>query len=132
MFNEFEHRQDLLKKLANDKREEFSVVDELIVQKKLEKIQNKLHDVCDGNIISEDRDSFVYKTDKLDGDLKMVNLSTGMKNFAILKRLLQNGNIDENGIIILDEPEIHLHPEWQLKFAEILCCFKKSLMRISS
>ncbi len=125
MFNEFEHRQDLLKKLANDKREEFSVVDELIVQKKLEKIQNKLHDVCDGNIISEDRDSFVYKTDKLDGDLKMVNLSTGMKNFAILKRLLQNGNIDENGIIILDEPEIHLHPEWQLKFAEIIVLLQK-------
>ena len=123
--NEFEHRQDLLKKLANDKREEFSVVDELIVQKKLEKIQNKLHDVCDGNIISEDRDSFVYKTDKLDGDLKMVNLSTGMKNFAILKRLLQNGNIDENGIIILDEPEIHLHPEWQLKFAEIIVLLQK-------
>ncbi len=29
-------------------------------------------------------------------------------------------SIDENGIVILDEPEIHLHPEWQLKFAEII------------
>ena len=50
----------------------------------------------------------------------MGNLSTGMKNFVILKQLLQNGSIDENGIVILDEPEIHLHPEWQLKFAEII------------
>ena len=28
-------------------------------------------------------------------------------------------------IIILDEPEIHLHPEWQLKFAEIIVLIQK-------
>ena len=55
----------------------------------------------------------------------MVNLSTGIKSFSILRRLLQNGSIDENGIIILDEPEIHLHPEWQLKFAEIIVLVQK-------
>lgn len=55
----------------------------------------------------------------------MVNLSTGMKSFVILRRLLQNGNIDENGMLIFDEPEIHLHPEWQLKFAEIIVLIQK-------
>lgn len=124
--NEFEHGQDLLLKLTNDKRaEEFSVVDELIVQKKLEKILNNMYDVCDGEITPGGRDSFVYKTDRLDGALKMVNLSTGMKSFVILRRLLQNGNIDEKGVLILDEPEIHLHPEWQLKFAEIIVLIQK-------
>lgn len=124
--NEFEHRHDLLMKLARDKStEDFSMIDELIAQKKLEKILNKICDVCDGNIVSEGRDSFIYKTDRLNGDLKMVNLSTGMKSFVILRRLLQNGNIDENGIIILDEPEIHLHPDWQLKFAEIIVLIQK-------
>lgn len=47
-------------------------------------------DVCDGDLLSEDRDSFIYKTDRLNGELKMVNLSTGMKSFVILRRLLQN------------------------------------------
>ena len=123
---EFDHRQDLLNKLAGDRKdEEFSAVDELIVQKKLKNILDIMQNVCDGNIISDDTNTFVYKTDKLNGTLDMVNLSTGMKNFVILRRLLQNGNIDENGIIILDEPEIHLHPEWQLKFAEIIVLLQK-------
>lgn len=122
----FEHRQDLLNKLASDqKSDEFSVVDELIVQKKLEKILDVMQNVCDGKIIFDDTNTFVYKTDKLKGTLGMVNLSTGMKNFVILRQLLQNGNIDENGILILDEPEIHLHPEWQLKFAEIIVLIQK-------
>lgn len=123
---EFDHRQDLLNKLAGDRKdEEFSAVDELIVQKKLKNILDIMQNVCDGNIISDDTNTFVYKTDKLNGTLDMVNLSTGMKNFVILRRLLQNGNIDENGIIILDEPEIHVHPEWQLKFAEIIVLLQK-------
>lgn len=126
LFNEYEHRQDLLRKLANDKNaEEFSVIDELVVQKKLERILEKMQGICDGSIMSDDRNAFVYKTDILNGNLEMMNLSTGLKSFVILRRLLQNGKIDENGIIILDEPEIHLHPEWQLKFAEIIILIQK-------
>ena len=33
--------------------------------------------------------------------------------------------MEENGTIILDEPEIHLHPEWQLKFAELIVLLQK-------
>lgn len=124
--NEFEHRQDLLQKLAIDqKNDEFSVIDEVIVQQKIENILNIIQNVCDGSLVSDETNTFVYKTDRLNGSLDMVNLSTGMKNFIILQRLLQNGNIDENGIIILDEPEIHLHPEWQLRFAEIIVLLQK-------
>ena len=50
----------------------------------------------------------------------MRNLSTGLKTFVILKTLLLNGGIEYNGVVILDEPEIHLHPEWQLLFAELI------------
>ena len=47
LFNEYEHRQDLLAKLMNDKKtEEFSVIDEIVVQQKLERIFEKMQGVC--------------------------------------------------------------------------------------
>ena len=36
-----------------------------------------------------------------------------------------NGTLEQNGTIILDEPEIHLHPEWQLIFAELIVLIQK-------
>ena len=39
--------------------------------------------------------------------------------------MLEKGVIRENGTLILDEPEVHLHPEWQLKFAEIIILLQK-------
>ena len=53
------------------------------------------------------------------------NLSTGLKTFVVLKMLLKNGILEYDGTIILDEPEIHLHPEWQLLFAEIIVLIQK-------
>ena len=52
--------------------------------------------------------------------LNIVNYSSGIKS------LLEKGVIRENGTLILDEPEVHLHPEWQLKFAEIIVLLQKA------
>ncbi len=125
--NKFEHRGDLLLKLiSNENQKDFSVVDELVVDKKITKIFEAMSEVCDGDLVAVDGGTnYKYKTDKLNGELEITNLSTGMKSFIILRKLLKDGKIDENGVIILDEPEIHLHPEWQLKFAEIIVLIQK-------
>lgn len=115
------HRYDLQRKLRKDRNAlKWNMLEELSAQKKMRKILNVMQGVCDGEIVIEPYGNYAYRAEGLQGNLKMTNLSTGMKNFVILKQLLQNGSIDENGIVILDEPEIHLHPEWQLKFAEII------------
>ena len=57
--------------------------------------------------------------------LNLINYSSGMKSFYLIKSLLEKGVIRENGTLILDEPEVHLHPEWQLNFAEIIVLLQK-------
>lgn len=127
-FTALEHRGDLLNKIVNGKAKDpfdFTIIDEIIAEKKLEKILKIMNDVCSGSLQAEEGKDFVYKEENFNGTLNMVNLSTGIKSFVILKQLLQSGIIDEHGVIILDEPEIHLHPEWQLKFAESIVLIQK-------
>ena len=58
-------------------------------------------------------------------EIKLQNLSAGLKSFVIIKRLLENGSLNEKDVLILDEPEIHLHPKWQLIYAELIVLLQK-------
>ena len=49
-----------------------------------------------------------------------INVASGIKSFGVIQMLLETGAINENSILIWDEPENHLHPEWQLLFARLL------------
>lgn len=114
------YRQHLVSKLYYNRNE--NTVKKMYVNEKLEKIYKKLNSVASGKITIKNLDVY-YKDSKMEINAK--NLSTGLKTFAIIKMLLQNGTLEENGTIILDEPEIHLHPEWQLKFAELIVLLQK-------
>ena len=74
--------------------------------------------------ISQERE---FKYIKQDGkSYKALNTATGIKSFGILQMLINSGFIDERSLIIIDEPEVHLHPEWQLKYAEIIALLVKN------
>lgn len=60
-------------------------------------------------------------------DLNTLSLSPGLYSFAVLSYLLKSGELSKKGILILDEPEVHLNPEWQIKIAEILLLIHKEL-----
>ncbi|CAM5201894.1 ATP-binding protein [Oligella ureolytica] len=66
---------------------------------------------------------FVFKRDK--NQISIKNTASGSKVFGILQLLFRNDFINKNTIIIFDEPENHLHPNWQLKLAKILVDFSK-------
>ena len=114
------YRQHLVSKLYYNRNE--NTVKKMYVNEKLEKIYKKLNSIASGKIIIKKLDVY-YKDREIEINAK--NLSTGLKTFAIIKMLLQNGTLEENGTIILDEPEIHLHPEWQIKFAELIVLLQK-------
>lgn len=119
-----DHRDQLINKLLS-RRNNASVVDEIVVENRFKKIYEKLISVCDGSIVQQKNGRLAYQMKNSDRALSVKNLSTGLKTFITLKTLLTNGTIETNGTIILDEPEIHLHPEWQLLFAEIIVLLNK-------
>lgn len=47
-------------------------------------------------------------------------VATGMKSFIILQRLLQKGLLGDRTLLIVDEPEAHLHPQWVVEYARLL------------
>ena len=49
-----------------------------------------------------------------------------MKTFITIKRLLALGVLKEQSLMILDEPEVHLHPECQVLFAKIIVLIQKT------
>lgn len=123
--NRYSRAYNMEQKIRKINNNNFGVLDEIVAYKKMENIFDVINKVCDGTLEKIEGGNIVYKTSKLKGTLDISNLSTGIKSFVILKTLLLNGAIEENGIIILDEPEIHLHPEWQLIFAEIIVLIQK-------
>lgn len=101
-----------------------NVMEEMVVSEKLNHILDILNQICEGSLIETD-DSYAYNSARLKRPLALANISTGLKAFLILKTLLLNGAIEEGGVLVLDEPEIHLHPEWQLLFAELIVLIQK-------
>lgn len=51
--------------------------------------------------------------------------ATGVISFSYLLQLLKNGWIDENTLLIIDEPECHLHPQWIVEYAHMLVRINK-------
>lgn len=52
--------------------------------------------------------------------------ATGIKSFAILYRLIENGHLDSETLLMIDEPESHLHPQWVVEYARMLVMIHKT------
>lgn len=68
--------------------------------------------------------SLVWKKGSL--SLSPVNVASGIKSFGIIQLLLSADMINENKMLIWDEPENHLHPKWQIEFAHLLVNLAKA------
>lgn len=60
-------------------------------------------------------------------DISLEKAATGLKAFAYLQRLLENGYLNEETLLLIDEPEAHLHPQWIVEFARLLVLLHKEL-----
>lgn len=100
------------------------IVDKTLVEEKLEIIYKMLSNAINGKIIKKEND-FYLAFDNITEPISIHNISAGLKSFTIIKMMLEEGILKEKDILVLDEPEIHLHPQWQLLYAEIIVLIQK-------
>jgi predicted ATP-dependent endonuclease of OLD family len=81
---------------------------------------DEISQIINGKVkYKNETDDFVY-TDNKNIKHDISNVASGIKSFGLLQLLLNSGNLNENSILIIDEPEVHLHPFWQVEYAKIL------------
>jgi predicted ATPase len=68
---------------------------------------------------------YTRKSDNL--TIKLENAATGIKTFAYIEQLLRKGYLNNRAILIIDEPEAHLHPQWIVEFARLLVMLNKEM-----
>lgn len=71
--------------------------------------------------------SWYQYTDEKGNVFELQNIAAGMKVFSLLKILMEKGFLNGNTVLLLDEPEVHLHPKWINILAEIICVLVKDV-----
>lgn len=63
---------------------------------------------------------FVFQVDKDSEKLRMPNVACGVKSFILLFLLLQLDILTKDVLLVVDEPENHLHPKFQIQYAHLI------------
>lgn len=100
------------------------IFDAVVAKESLRKINDVLDKVVNGEI-KNTKDGMQYISANHEEPISVMNLSAGLKGFVLIKTLLERGILKEKDVLILDEPEIHMHTEWQLIYAEIIVLIQK-------
>jgi predicted ATPase len=90
---------------------------------KKDKTKLNISEIVGGEIcFDEENDQFLFK--KNVGNKKVQfqisNSASGIKSLGILQILENAGEFNRNLLLVIDEPEVHLHPDWQVEYAKIL------------
>lgn len=116
------HQSFLIDKLYDNEKDVFDrTLNENIIQ-----VQKKIEKIINGTLKFDDNaNQFVFEQG--DHSFHSKDVAGGIKSLGILQMLLENRQLPEDSYLIMDEPEVHLHPAWQVKLAEILVLLSKEL-----
>lgn len=87
-------------------------------------------EILKGDVNYEDNEltspAFTYKRE--DGkEFDLLECATGLKSFSLLQLLYKNGFLSNKSLLIIDEPEVHLHPQWVVEYARLIVLLNKYL-----
>ena len=118
--------RDIMKGFLSSSDEDGNVVDDLLARKRFSTIEDRLKELMGGTLELKQGKGVVFIDKLFPGDpLRLSNLSQGVKSMALLQAAFMNGVIGDNDVLILDEPEVHLHPDWQIRYAEFIVLLQK-------
>ncbi|GMO66663.1 MAG: AAA family ATPase [Rickettsiales bacterium] len=119
LLNKLERIKELTPMEINENKEKLKKIEKTIK----EMTNDKDFKMINYNEVSfnKEKKDFQFKVEEYSDELDISNMASGGKTFSMLNLLIQCGIIANNKyLIILDEPENHLHPEWQVKYAKII------------
>jgi len=115
--SDYEHWDDLNELLSKSGKLSFSSLSKTISKQ-----------IIHGDVSIEDgpdyANDFLYQRD--DGSIyNLLDCATGVKSFGILQLLLKNGSLTDKTLLIIDEPESNLHPQWIIEYAHLIVLLNK-------
>lgn len=115
------HLIDLSKKIIENKKKYITDNNHFLFEElnKIKKLSDEIQKNINGAIEYDNaKDTIFFK--KNDNYIELSNTAVGIKSFAIIDLLLKAGIFNDKHILILDEPEVHLHPKWQIEYAKLM------------
>lgn len=92
---------------------------ERVLTKNISKIEAAITAIIKGQFYYDQRQrEFLFEKDNQ--TFRGVSIASGIKYLGIIGILSRVGFLGKKSLLILDEPENHIHPQWQIKAAEVL------------
>ncbi len=80
---------------------------------------DELLSVIRGRLAKKDRELRFMDLDA-EHAMSIMNVASGVKTMSVIEKGIRAGVIRPDSMLIIDEPESNLHPQWQIEFAHFL------------
>lgn len=92
-------------------------------------ILHRIREIVGGSI-STRLESFYFHRNQDNKQFPVTTVATGIKSFGLLEVLTMNKYINPKSILVIDEPEVHLHPTWEVEYAKLVSHFVRLGVRV--
>lgn len=99
---------------------------EQTVEPAVQKVIDRIGKIIGGQVYKQKRD-FVYQQKNKENTIRLVNVSTALKPFMMIQRLLQNGSLIPGGILILDKIDVYLDEKYKKYLDALIIVLNKEL-----
>lgn len=103
-----------------------TVADLILSQQDVDAALRKFDAAYSGKIARGEMNSTVLSdTAPVKEPIHLANASMGSKAMMLVRYLFEESKLHDGDFLILDEPEIHLHPHWQITYARFIVTMAK-------